>query len=117
MKIAIKIINWLTIILSIIMIILAIAFIIMLGSSINTEMGLWIFALFFAQLLPYSFSLIIPIIVCLISNHCLKKATCRKDVKVIGIITLILGNLISGILMLCLEDSDFEYHQRQKALS
>ena len=59
MKIAIKIINWLTIILSIIMIILAIAFIIMLGSSINTEMGLWIFALFFAQLLPYSFSLII----------------------------------------------------------
>lgn len=46
----------------------------------------------------------IPAIICLIANGKLNKATCKSDLTAIAIITLLFGNLISGILMLCITD-------------
>lgn len=54
----------------------------------------------------YSFFLIPPIIVCAIANNKLKTATSTKDLLPIGIVTLILGNMISGIMMLIMKDED-----------
>ena len=54
----------------------------------------------------YSFFLIPPIIVCVIANNKLKTATSTKDLLPIGIVTLILGNMISGIMMLIMKDED-----------
>lgn len=46
----------------------------------------------------------IPAIVCLIANSKLNSATCKSDLTVIAIITLLFGNFISGILMLVISD-------------
>ena len=54
----------------------------------------------------YSFFLIPPIIVCTIANNKLKTALSTKDLLPIGIVTLILGNMISGIMMLIMKDED-----------
>ncbi|MBO5248039.1 MAG: hypothetical protein J6B54_01935, partial [Clostridia bacterium] len=50
---------------------------------------------------------IFPIIVGTIALKKLKSAACKADIKTIGILTLIFCNIVGGILMLCLEDSDF----------
>ena len=46
----------------------------------------------------------IPAVICLIANNKLNKATCKSDLTVIAIITLLFGSFISGILMLCITD-------------
>ena len=51
--------------------------------------------------------LIFPIIVGAIALKDLKNATTKKDVKVIGILTIFLCNPIAGIMMLCLKETDF----------
>ena len=54
----------------------------------------------------YSMLFILPIVVCAIANNKLKTATSTKDLLPIGIVTLILGNMISGIMMLIMKDED-----------
>ncbi len=51
--------------------------------------------------------LIFPAVVGGIALNKLKKATCKDDIKLISILTLLLCNIIGGILMLCLKESDF----------
>ena len=106
MKTIAKIFNWITIIFCSISFILIVVGIIVLG--ILAEYNKDVLAAFYLAILlfPTVIPMLIPIIVCAISNRKLKKATCRKDIKVMGIITLLVGNLISGICMLCLEDDD-----------
>ena len=53
------------------------------------------------------FPLIIPAIVGIISIKKLDKATCKKDILWVSILTLFLCNIFAGILMLCLRDKDF----------
>ena len=48
----------------------------------------------------------IPAIVCGIANSKLSKAQFKSDLVGIAIVTLIFGNLISGILMLTINDND-----------
>ncbi len=50
--------------------------------------------------------MVIPVIVCGIANSKLASARCKSDLTGIAIVTLILGNLISGILMLIINDAD-----------
>ena len=47
------------------------------------------------------------IIVAAIALKKMKNATCKKDMTVIAILSIIFGNPIGGILMLLLKDSDF----------
>ena len=47
-----------------------------------------------------------PIIVGSIALNMLSKATTKKELAAIAIVTLILCNMISGILMLCMKDED-----------
>ena len=54
-------------------------------------------------------SFMIPyIIVSVIGLKKLKAATCKRDLRVIGIITIIFGNPVSGIFMLCIPESAFD---------
>lgn len=55
----------------------------------------------------FGFYLIFPIIIGAITLKKLKTATKKDDVKTWGIISLIFCNIIGGILILCLKDSDF----------
>lgn len=54
----------------------------------------------------YSFFFIPSIVVCAIANNKLKTATLVKDLLPLAIVTLILGNMISGIIMLIMKDED-----------
>ena len=107
MKIVAKIFNWITIIFCAVSFVLVVAGIIILGilAKYSNEM-LTVFYLA-VLLFPTVIPTLIPIIVCAISNRKLKKATCKKDILVIAIITLLVGNLISGICMLCMDEDDF----------
>ena len=49
---------------------------------------------------------IAPAIVCIISNKMLDKAQTQKELIPIAIVTLLLGNMVSGILMLVMKDED-----------
>lgn len=53
------------------------------------------------------FPVIFPIIVGTIALKKLNTATCKANIKTIGILTLIFCNIFGGIFMLCLKDSDF----------
>ena len=56
----------------------------------------------------FCFYLIVPLIVGFYALNKLKKATCRQDLTVPAILTILLsGNLISGIAMLLMNDEDF----------
>ena len=52
------------------------------------------------------FFFIPSIVVCAIANNKLKTATLVKDLLPLAIVTLILGNMISGIMMLIMKDED-----------
>ena len=43
---------------------------------------------------------------CIISNKMLDKAQTQKELIPIAIVTLLLGNMVSGILMLVMKDED-----------
>ena len=109
MKTVAKIFNWITIIFTSIflLLLLVLAVIMALRFNDSTNITDLLLALFFVLL--YGVLLLIPLIVCLISNKYIKKAKCRKDIKVIGVITLLFGNLISVICILLLDDQDFIY--------
>ena len=109
MKTVAKIFNWITIIFTSIflLLLLVLAVIMALRFNDSTNITDLLLALFFVLL--YGVLLLIPLIVCLISNKYIKKAKSRKDIKVIGVITLLFGNLISGICILLLDDQDFIY--------
>lgn len=55
----------------------------------------------------FGFYLIFPIVIGAITLKKLKTATKKDDVKTWGIVSLIFCNIIGGILILCLQDSDF----------
>lgn len=107
MKKVINIFNWLTVVICILIIIFVIVFSIFLGLSQgkNGNSLASIFAII--SFVFFCIPLLIPISVCIISNYQLKKAKERNEIKIMGIITLLFGNIVSGILMLCLEDKDF----------
>ena len=106
MKLAIKILNWLTIIIGLVITLSLSVFGIII--SINAMKN----SLFYYEvikgfiLLVLAILFLIPSIVCFISNYQLKRVKTRDNLKVMGIITLLFGNLISGILMLCINDND-----------
>ena len=51
---------------------------------------------------------IVPIIVGALALKKMKTATCKSDLTVMAVLNLLFCNLIGGILMLCLKDSDFQ---------
>ena len=61
--------------------------------------------LFFVYFL-YMVLLCVPIVVGSIALKKLSDATCKQELTAIAIVTLILCNLVSGILMLCMKDED-----------
>ena len=101
MKTAIKVLNILTIVGC------AIAMVIILFSSCAAcaempEYGSVIGGAIFL----YEILLLVPIIVCAIANSKVANAYSKSELTGIAIITLLLGNLISGILMLVITDED-----------
>ncbi len=54
-----------------------------------------------------SFWCIFPIIVGSIALKKLTTATCKADVRTMGILVIIFTNIVGGILMLNLKESDF----------
>ena len=50
---------------------------------------------------------IIPVIVGFLALKKMKTATCKKDLTVMAVLNLIFCNMIGGILMLCLPESEF----------
>ena len=101
MKIVVKVFNWITIGICSLLIFMFIMFSILL--FLIDEEGMFIGGIIF---LIYSMLLILPIVVCSISNYKLKTTKTQKELVPIAIVTLILGNMISGILMLIMKDSD-----------
>lgn len=51
---------------------------------------------------------IVPISVCTAAITQLNKATTKKDLTAISIVTLIFGNIIAGIIMLTMNDEDLQ---------
>lgn len=52
--------------------------------------------------------LIVPIIVGALALKKMNTATCKSDLTVMAVLNLLFCNMIGGILMLCLKDSDFQ---------
>jgi len=48
----------------------------------------------------------VVVTVSIIAHQKLRTATCKRDLRTIGIITLLFGNMIAGILMLCISDQE-----------
>ena len=100
MKLVAKIFNWITV-----------------GLSAFVAVMFILVAVIFTVAMPEGFVLgiiygimaipcIVPVIVCIISNVLLDKAKTQKELIPIAIVTLILGNMVSGILMLVMKDED-----------
>ena len=108
MKIAIKIFNFITIILCVVG---AFSMLIMgiiteytsVYASIGIGMGILIWLI-----------LIIPAFINGIANSKLDEATSPKELILIGIIILLMGNLISGVLLLSLSEKDFNIEAKNK---
>ena len=54
------------------------------------------------------FMMIIPLVFSIIGLNKIKTATCRRDLLVIGILTIIFASVPTGILMLCIPESAFD---------
>ena len=51
-------------------------------------------------------SAILSIIITVVADRTLEKATCKRDLRGIAIVTLLFSNVIAGVLMLCISDKD-----------
>ena len=102
MKSTIRIFNYITMLISVLVAVLALfvgcSYV---GARLDSDLGL------FAGL-GLAIVCLIPTGVCLIANGKLVEAKSKKDIFTWSIVTLILGNIVSGILMLCLKDEDFK---------
>ena len=100
MKLVAKIFNWITVGLSafvaVIFILVAIIFTVAMPEG-------FIFGIIYGIM---AIPCIVPIIVCIISNVLLNKAKTQRELLPIAIVTLLLGNMVSGILMLVMKDED-----------
>ena len=115
MKKVIKIINIVTIILSAVDLVC----LFILG-GVFTRVALFtqesdpalVIVLVFGVMFLYFGALMIPmIIVSAIGLKKLKTATCKRDLRAIGILSIIFGNPVSGIFMLCIPESNFSPNQ------
>ena len=100
MKLVAKIFNWITVGLSAFVAVMFILVAIVLTVAMPEGFILGIF--YGIMAIPC----LAPIIVCIISNKMLDKATSQRDLIPIAIVTLLLGNMVSGILMLVMKDED-----------
>ena len=100
MKLVAKIFNWITVGLSafvaVMFILVAVIFTVAMPEG-------FILGIFYGIM---SIPCIVPVIVCIISNKMLDKAQTQKELIPIAIVTLLLGNMVSGILMLVMKDED-----------
>jgi len=53
------------------------------------------------------FMMIVPLVFSIIGLKKIKTATCKRDLLVIGILTIIFASVPAGILMLCIPESAF----------
>ena len=54
------------------------------------------------------FMMIVPLVFSIIGLKKIKTATCKRDLLVIGILTIIFASIPAGILMLCIPESAFD---------
>ena len=107
MKSAIRILNYITMLISVLVAVVALfAGCTYVGARLNSDAGLFIG-------LGLAIACLIPTAVCLITNGKLFEARCKKDILGWSIGTLIVGlmvptSIVSGILLLCLKDEDFK---------
>ncbi len=62
------------------------------------------------------FPLIFPLIVGAVALKKLNTATCKDDIKMTAILTLVLCNVVGGALMFCLKDEDFTSSEEQSVV-
>ena len=51
---------------------------------------------------------LIPLIACIIVNDKLNEARCKADMKVWGIVAIVLCGIVSGVLILCLPETAYK---------
>lgn len=103
MKTAVKILNIVGVILDLIVVVVLMCLSCTVNNYLKAEgmptlgPALWLIPLF---------TTIIASAICLLVNYKLERAVSRRELIGVGILNLVFANLISGILMLCMNDED-----------